>query len=160
MLIAHWSTTILNFSIRNDSPYGEGRVFVNIRWERLALSLLWKISTVAADLNQPWITTDSIIGFVSFSILLSYSALMSISSNVHFTSIPLTPPEGDFLCLKLNINHFSWRRKIRCIQLNNAIKVSFLTKIKIKWFCWLFTQESVKKDVANENKIERNGWVN
>ncbi len=28
---------------------------------------------------------------------------------------------------------------------------------KIKWFFWLFTQESVKKDVANENKIERNG---
>ena len=28
---------------------------------------------------------------------------------------------------------------------------------KIKWFCWLFKQESVKKDVVNENKIERNG---
>ena len=145
----------------NDSPYGEGRAFINSRWERLALSLLWKISTVAADLNQPWITTDSIIGFVSFSVLLSYSALMSISSNVHFTSILLTPPEGDFLCLKLNLNHFNWWRKIRCIQ-PSAIKVSFLTKmkIKIKWFCWLFKQESVKKDVANENKIERNRWVN
>ena len=159
----HWSTTILNFSIRNDSPYGEGRVFVNIRWEHLELSLLSKISTVVADLNQPWITTDSIIGFVSFSVLLNYSALISIqfiSSNVHFTSIPLTP-EGDFLCLKLNLNHFNWWGKIRCIQ-PSAIKVSFLKKmkIKIKWFCWLFKQESVKKDVVNENKIERNGWVN
>jgi len=36
------------------------------------------------------------------------------------------------------------------------MKMKMKMKMKIKGFCWLFKQESVKKDVANENKIERN----
>lgn len=51
MLIVYWFIIILNFSIRNDLFYGEGRVFINFWWEYLVLLLLLKVFIVVVDLN-------------------------------------------------------------------------------------------------------------